>query len=174
MILPDDLARIRLIALRLAIEPENLSWISQAVDWVETMLHRGASTPAMVDFSLDQYDDDFRRSVPERIREILWQLQMDTASTTDAASAWEEIARIYARKIVVANDPYPVFADWSNEPLHDLSYSNPITQIHVDFGWEYYSQSNPDDSPYSEPDRKRKTDQKLIAACNQLLRSLDH
>ncbi|MCC5822697.1 MAG: hypothetical protein LAT64_03895 [Phycisphaerales bacterium] len=171
MISPDETAELHLVALRLAIKPNDLQWQSQATDWIEARLNQGDSTPAMIRFSIDQYDDDFRFSIPNRVREILRELGHEYKAYGDPSLAWREIARLYATQVVSAEDPYPTFVKWSNEPVYDPSYSDPIFQIRVDFGWEYDSQTHPYD-PYSEPDRKRKTDLRLIAACKALLRTL--
>lgn len=172
MISPDSMSELHLVALRLAIKPDNLKWQTQATDWIEARLNRGDSTPAMIRFSIDQYDDDFRLSIPSRVREILRELGHEHKAHADPSLAWREIARLYATRVVSEDDPYPTFVEWNNEPAHDPSYSDPVTRLHVDFGWEYYSQTQPYD-PYSEPDRKRKTDLRLIAACKELLRALE-
>lgn len=172
MISPDETAELHLVALRLAIQPYDMKWQTQASDWIETRLNQGDSTPAMIRFSIDQYDDDFRLSIPGRVREILCELGQEQEAHADPSLAWQEIARFYAPRIVSEDDPYPMFVKWSNEPVYNPSYSDPISRIHVDFGWEYDSQTHPYD-PYSEPDRKHKTDLRLIAACNELLRALE-
>jgi hypothetical protein len=160
MISPDSMSELHLVALRLAIKPDDLKWQTQAIDWIEARLNR------------DQYDDDFRMSIPTRVREILRELGQEHKAHADPRLAWQEIARLYATQVVSEDDPYPTFVKWSNEPAHDPSYSDPVTRLHVDFGWEYDSQTQPYD-PYSEPDRKRNTDLRLIAACKELLRALE-